>query len=337
VDVAGEDAGLQAELAVVDLSSASPPVGEADRLASGPKASSRLSVAVAGTFRAASPPASRPRSLPPHSSVAPRHRLVDPALSRLASFSEIIGPMKVSRSLGSPATSVLRLATSMSRKVVVDIVVDDDALHPDAALARLVEGAEHDPLDAWSRSASLSTITAALPPSSSTTFFLPALAFRSQPTPGEPVKDSSFSRSSVVNRSAPVAAGGQDREGAFGRSVSASTSPMMIAPSGVMAGRLHHEGAAHGDGRRDLVRGQVEREVERRDEAARPDRHPLPHAHVALGPRRDVERLDLAVIAHASSAAMRKVSISRVTSPSHRGSACPPRCTAHRPVRRTAP
>ncbi len=31
-------------------------------------------------------------------------------------------------------------------------------------------------------------MTAALPPSSSTTFFLPALAFRSQPTPGEPLE-----------------------------------------------------------------------------------------------------------------------------------------------------
>src|SRR3546814_2642569 len=88
---------------------------------------------------------------------------------------------------------------------------------------------------AWSRSASLSTITAALPPSSSTTFFFPALAFRSQPTAGEPVKDRSLSRSSVVNRSAPSRVAGRIEKAPSGNmSHSASTSPMMIAPSGVI-------------------------------------------------------------------------------------------------------
>ena len=41
-----------------------------------------------------------------------------------------------------------------------------------------------------------STMHAALPPSSSTTFFLPHRAFMSQPTCGEPVNDSSLRRSS---------------------------------------------------------------------------------------------------------------------------------------------
>ena len=45
------------------------------------------------------------------------------------------------------------------------------------------------------------------------------------------------------------------------------------------------------------MRGQIEREIERRDKAARPDGHALPHAHIAFGARRNVERLHLAIIA----------------------------------------
>src|SRR3546814_1456410 len=48
---------------------------------------------------------------------------------------------------------------------------------------------------------------------------------------------------------------------------------------------------------RDLVRGEIEREVERRDEAARPDRHAHPHPHIAFGARGNIERLDLAIVA----------------------------------------
>ena len=41
----------------------------------------------------------------------------------------------------------------------------------------------------------------ALPPSSRTTRFLPARAFMRQPTPGEPVNESSRKRSSATMRS----------------------------------------------------------------------------------------------------------------------------------------
>ncbi len=54
---------------------------------------------------------------------------------------------------------------------------------------------------AQSRSADRSTMTPALPPSSSTTFFLPARSFIRQPTDGEPVKVSSLNRSSSTIRS----------------------------------------------------------------------------------------------------------------------------------------
>ena len=56
-------------------------------------------------------------------------------------------------------------------------------------------------LTAQSRSAVLSTITPALPPSSRTTFFLPARSFIRQPTDGEPVNVSSLNRSSDTIRS----------------------------------------------------------------------------------------------------------------------------------------
>ena len=56
-------------------------------------------------------------------------------------------------------------------------------------------------MTAQSRSAVLSTMTPALPPSSSTTFFLPARSFIRQPTDGEPVKVSSLKRASATIRS----------------------------------------------------------------------------------------------------------------------------------------
>jgi hypothetical protein len=67
-------------------------------------------------------------------------------------------------------------ATS-GREVVVDVGVDDDALDADAGLAGLIEGAEDDPLDGVVEIGVMIDDHAALPPSSSTTFFLPALAF----------------------------------------------------------------------------------------------------------------------------------------------------------------
>ena len=42
---------------------------------------------------------------------------------------------------------------------------------------------------------------------------------------------------------------------------------------------------------------EVEREIERGNEAAWPDRHAFPHAHIALGARRDIERLHFAIVA----------------------------------------
>ena len=60
-----------------------------------------------------------------------------------------------------------------------------------------------------------STMTPALPPSSSTTCFLPARAFMRQPTAGEPVNESSLKRSSVDQAVAQLAGHGQDGDGAL--------------------------------------------------------------------------------------------------------------------------
>ena len=90
----------------------------------------------------------RPARLPPHSSRAPRATAdsIQPC-RRFASLSEIIGPMKVRSSFGSPTTSARVARDEPLAQLVVDRLVDQDALHPDAALAGLVEGAEHDALD----------------------------------------------------------------------------------------------------------------------------------------------------------------------------------------------
>ena len=115
-------------------------------------------------------------------------------------------------------------------------------------------------------------MTPALPPSSSTTFFLPARSFIRHPTEGDPVNVSSLNRSSLTIRS--------PSSRLIGR--------MLTAPSGMPGGvedlrdrehhervlgrRLEHDRVARGDRRRDLVRGEVEREVERADAGDRADR-----------------------------------------------------------------
>jgi hypothetical protein len=56
-------------------------------------------------------------------------------------------------------------------------------------------------LTAQARLAVRSTMTAALPPSSRTTFLRPARAFIGQPTAGDPVKERTAKRSSATSRS----------------------------------------------------------------------------------------------------------------------------------------
>ena len=82
---------------------------------------------------------------------------------------------------------------------------------------------------------------AALPPSSRVTFLRPARALRSQPT-SPPVKLSNAMRSSSASAAASSLLQGRIENAPAGRSVSASTSPMISAPSGVFAAGLSTNG-----------------------------------------------------------------------------------------------
>src|SRR5688500_11402257 len=78
----------------------------------------------------------------------------------------------------------------------------------------------------------------ALPPSSRTTFFLPASAFIFQPTDGDPVKLSSLNRSSLTIRSPVGRSIGRMLTAPLGRSVSARYSAMHNMLSGSLDGGL---------------------------------------------------------------------------------------------------
>ena len=212
----GEDARLQAVLAVVDALEHRVEVGEllehrhrAERLL-GAQSARRPA-----RPRARSPRASRPSASPPREDASRRACTawaIQPS-SRTAAASSIIGPMNVSSSSGSPARSSRVRATNRSRSGVVELLVHEDALHRRCSSAptgrtRRRRGARR--RSRASRPGPRRRCTAALPPSSSTTFFLPARAFRSQPTSGEPVKESSLSRSSVGEQIRAVAMRGQD-------------------------------------------------------------------------------------------------------------------------------
>ncbi len=91
---------------------------------------------------------------------------------------------------------------------------------------------------AQSRSAVLSTIAPAFPPSSRTTFFLPARAFIRQPTDGEPVNVSSLNRSSSTIRSPSSRVIGRMLTAPSGRPASATISPTVSIVSGSLDGGL---------------------------------------------------------------------------------------------------
>ena len=91
-------------------------------------------------------------------------------------------------------------------------------------------------------SVSGSIMTAALPPSSKTTFLRPARAFISQPTASEPVKLSNLKRSSVTSRSASSRGQGNTEKAPCGKSVSARISAIFKAEIGVRLGGFSTKG-----------------------------------------------------------------------------------------------
>ncbi len=77
-------------------------------------------------------------------------------------------------------------------------------------------------------------MTPALPPSSSSTFFLPARAFIAHPTADEPVNVNSLNRSSVTRRSPVCRDIGRTLSAPFGRPALSRASARINAESGVL-------------------------------------------------------------------------------------------------------
>ncbi len=145
-------------------------------------------------------------------------------------------------------------------------------------------------LAAQSRSASGSTTAAPFPPSSSVTCLRGAWSLIAQPTGTEPVKDTIGRRGSSTRAGARSFGTGRIENIPAGRSVSASISPSSSADSGV-AGAGEDDRRARRDRRGDLVGGEVQREVERRDAEHRALGHAGDVGHPALGGRVGVEPL----------------------------------------------
>ena len=119
---------------------------------------------------------------------------------------------------------------------------------------------------ARSRLASSSTMVAELLPSSSVTIFMPASLAICRPTGGLPVKLTMLVRSSVTILLPMVRPGADDDlEHAVGQAGLGQQLRQPQRGERRVGGRLEHDGVAAGQRRRDLVRHQVEREVERRD------------------------------------------------------------------------
>ena len=136
---------------------------------------------------------------------------------------------------------------------------------------------------ASSTSASASTITGVALPSSRLTFFFGARSRMLQPTSPEPVNVISLTRSSSTSTS-PISDAGPTTT--FSQP---GGQPGLVLELREQERRerrlrrgLEHDGAAGGERRRDLVRDEVEREVERRDRADHADRAAQRERELAL-------------------------------------------------------
>ena len=139
-----------------------------------------------------------------------------------------------------------------------------------------------------------STMTPALPPSSRTTFFLPARAFIRQPTAGLPGEGQELEPLVLDHPVAELAAHRQDAHGAGRQPGLGHDLADGEHRQRVLRRRLEDDRAAGRDRRRELVGGQVEREVERADRGHRPDRERPGDPEPALRRRQQVERDRLA-------------------------------------------
>ncbi len=114
------------------------------------------------------------------------------------------------------------------------------------------------------------TTAAALPPSSSVTCLCGTAFWIAKPTASEPVKDTIGMRSSATSAGATsLPTGRTDHEPAGQVGLGEQLAEQQRRQRRGRC-RLHDDGGTDGDRRRDLVRHEVEREVERRDAQDRP-------------------------------------------------------------------
>ena len=170
-----------------------------------------------------------------------------------------------------------------------DAALDENALHRDARLAGVakgcVRGAERrlrrDRASRRGRSGPRCRRARAA------TRLRPEWALRSQPTLAEPVKLTSLMRSSLLGEPGGVFVGeGEDGERFLGPTGFEDDFAESQGGEGGLRGGLEEDGAAGGDGGRELVGDEHEREVERGDGQDGADGealHKAPAAFVALG------------------------------------------------------
>ncbi len=178
-----------------------------------------------------------------------------------------------------------------SRKLVVEILLHEDALHADTALAGLIERAEDHALDDEVQAISLIRIDDAGGVAAEFEHnLLPARARLQIPADGRRAGKRQ-QLEAVVGREqvGAVAMRRQDRERAFRQIRFGHDLAHDQRPDRRAARWLEHERTADCERRRNLVCGEVQRKVERRDERARPDRHALGEAAIAFRPSRDLE------------------------------------------------
>src|SRR6185437_11270230 len=135
---------------------------------------------------------------------------------------------------------------------------------------------------AYSRSAPSSTMSPPLPPSSSATRLVPAIALSAHPTCALPVKLTILIRSSTARRSATGGSSEMTLSAPLGSPASAANSASITAGPGHCGGGLKTIVLPVAMAGGDLVRDQVERKVERRNRGDWADRETLDDSDRAL-------------------------------------------------------
>ena len=219
--------------------------------------------------------------------------------TRRADASLISGPTRWSSSAGSPTTRASVGRDQARHEVVVPATASTSTRCTETQdwpglvgcrTSRCARRPSRGPAD---DDQSAQTSAAALPPSSSVTCLCGTACGSRAPTGPDPVNDTTGSRGSATRAGARSSGTTTTDTAPGGRSVSANSSPSSRADERRLGRRLEHDRRADGDRGRELVRHQVEREVERRDAEHRPAGEPADQRHAPVGCRVGVEPLHL--------------------------------------------